>query len=435
MNRLVLIGNGFDLAHNLDTRYSDFLKDFWKNQILELNKLEFVEKWENEFISFERPSDKFFPENNLKLQLNEHFDSFSSFVQEISKKTINFKIKNKFLERISSLIDKNWVDIEEEYFKVMKEIFNSNKNNFLVSEEVYSIQKLNKEFDEIKNKLIGYLGNIMDNYNSENKERIRNRIGSHIYHPIRLNDLTPKKRQEIINEEFNSFKLYLKSKNENNKIKIESKLDLESIYYKIKDKNDLFENFNKLLTEEFNHYYIDLIPQKTLLLSFNYTYLEEEYKNPAKFSDPTFKSISSCDVIHIHGNIDKGNDTIIFGYGDEKDSDFLNIENLNDNKYLENLKTYRYKIENNYDRLIEFLEESEFQTFIMGHSCGISDRTLLSLIFEHSNCISIKPYYYVKDDDTDNYLELYQNISRIFSENKGMLKERVINKQYCQTIK
>ena len=28
---LIIIGNGFDLAHNLNTRYSDFMEYLWKN--------------------------------------------------------------------------------------------------------------------------------------------------------------------------------------------------------------------------------------------------------------------------------------------------------------------------------------------------------------------------------------------------------------------
>ena len=31
MNRLFIIGNGFDLAHGLPTSYRDFINDFWKN--------------------------------------------------------------------------------------------------------------------------------------------------------------------------------------------------------------------------------------------------------------------------------------------------------------------------------------------------------------------------------------------------------------------
>lgn len=31
MNRIILIGNGFDLAHNLPTRYEDFINWYWDN--------------------------------------------------------------------------------------------------------------------------------------------------------------------------------------------------------------------------------------------------------------------------------------------------------------------------------------------------------------------------------------------------------------------
>jgi len=33
MNRLILIGNGFDLAHNMKTSYGDFVKDYLYNAI------------------------------------------------------------------------------------------------------------------------------------------------------------------------------------------------------------------------------------------------------------------------------------------------------------------------------------------------------------------------------------------------------------------
>jgi len=33
MNRIVLIGNGFDLAHNLKTRYEDFINWYWDYRV------------------------------------------------------------------------------------------------------------------------------------------------------------------------------------------------------------------------------------------------------------------------------------------------------------------------------------------------------------------------------------------------------------------
>ena len=93
----------------------------------------------------------------------------------------------------------------------------------------------------------------------------------------------------------------------------------------------------------------------------------------------------------------------------------------------------RYLEADNYRKMLEFVESGPFQVCIMGHSCGNSDRTLLNTIFEHKNCISIKPFYYEKKDGTDNYLELVQNISRNFNDMK-LMRDRVVNKTYCQSL-
>ncbi|MBK6364090.1 MAG: hypothetical protein IPF52_11590 [Saprospiraceae bacterium] len=53
------------------------------------------------------------------------------------------------------------------------------------------------------------------------------------------------------------------------------------------------------------------------------------------------------------------------------------------------IKSFDYFKTDNYSKLLAFLE-SEFDVYIMGHSCGLSDRTLLSTIFEHENCRKIK---------------------------------------------
>ena len=69
----------------------------------------------------------------------------------------------------------------------------------------------------------------------------------------------------------------------------------------------------------------------------------------------------------------------------------------------------------------------------MGHSCGNSDRTLLNTLFEHKNCVSIKPYNYQKDDGSDNYLEIAQNICRNFTDMK-LMRDRVVNKMFCEPL-
>ena len=36
MNRIILIGNGFDLAHGLKTSYKNFLDDYWQKWYMRL---------------------------------------------------------------------------------------------------------------------------------------------------------------------------------------------------------------------------------------------------------------------------------------------------------------------------------------------------------------------------------------------------------------
>ena len=80
--------------------------------------------------------------------------------------------------------------------------------------------------------------------------------------------------------------------------------------------------------------------------------------------------------------------------------------------------------------MLSFIESEPYQILIMGHSCGNSDRTLLNTLFEHKNCVSIKPYY---RKDKDNYIELVQNISRNFTDMK-LMRDRVVNKTYCEPL-
>ena len=137
---------------------------------------------------------------------------------------------------------------------------------------------------------------------------------------------------------------------------------------------------------------------------------------------------------YIHGELKNAtHNKINFGFGDEMDDDYKRIENLDDNEYLKNFKSFQYLQNSNYKKLLDFIDGNKFQVIIMGHSCGLSDRTLLNTIFEHINCRSIKVFYHRKDDGSDNYTELIQNISRHFKDKK-MMREKIVNKTLCQPL-
>ena len=83
--------------------------------------------------------------------------------------------------------------------------------------------------------------------------------------------------------------------------------------------------------------------------------------------------------------------------------------------------------------MLRYIDNDKFQVFIIGHSCGLSDRTLLNTIFEHNNCRSIKVFYHQKENGTDNYTEIIQNISRHFNKKK-LMREKIVNKTLCQHL-
>ena len=362
MNRIVLIGNGFDLAHGLKTKYEHFIDWYWERRVDN-----FVGNTTNisqdPLCKFEilDPSDCW---NIFAFHLPRVFHRIpgKDVIQSITKDTERFKSKfyTLFDRIIKSIETKRWVDIENEYYSL------------LAQQTLPLIGNMQKLDPKILNFQLDYLKTILIDYlKMEEKKEVDviPSIKDKIYRPI--------ERREIAVANLN--------------------------YSGNRDPKGI-------------------IPNNIMLLNFNYTKTEQQY----------IGSDSKVQVNHIHGCLDDAN-SVIFGYGDELDSDFEKLKNLNDNECLRNMKSIRYLEADNYRKMLEFIESGPFQVCIMGHSCGNSDRTLLNTLFEHRFCISVKPYFYKKDEETDNYLELVQNISRNFTDMK-LMRDRVVNKTYCEPL-
>ncbi len=180
---------------------------------------------------------------------------------------------------------------------------------------------------------------------------------------------------------------------------------------------------DKINKGAFNDY---LRPRRTLLLSFNYTHTANNLYGEAE-------ERSDFEIIQIHGELDNLSNPMIFGYGDEMDEGYKKIVSFNKNDYLTNVKSIRYLETGHYRNLLSFIDSATYQIFVMGHSCGNSDRTLLNTLFEHKNCLSIKPFFHQKDDGTDDYINTIQNISRNFKD-ATMMRDRVVNKTLCEPM-
>lgn len=373
MNRLVIIGNGFDIAHGLKTSYMDFINWYWEERVKSffhndttvsedcLCKLTIIGE---EFSSWKR----FAHDNNY---FNKDQFSSNEVIGKIRKNPDMFSFEcSKFFETILQSIEtKGWVDIENDYYQLLKK---GAKKSYYSN----TIKELNMQLNYLKNKLVEYLSS--------------------------LNDISKKDElDKAIHENFNLWDLSTK----------DEKRAIGNLGIMITDINQIHSE---------RRYRDNLTPRNIMLLSFNYT------ATVTKYSRPIDK------INYIHGNLDNP-EKIIFGYGDELDKDYQELLDRNDNELLNYAKSVKYLETRNYRNLLEFLNSGLFQVVILGHSCGNSDRTLLNTVFEHQNCVSIKPYYHKWDDRRDNYLDIVQNICRNFTDMK-LFRDRVVNKEQCKTI-
>lgn len=402
MNRLVLIGNGFDLAHGLKTKYEDFINWYWEQRVSEFSKAGNISKdclctfeieqpytwygFYGQIISpFSKPKGKDIIESILNGQYGVKMKhSFSPFFQSI----------------IKSIETKGWVDIENEYYHLLT-------NYAITDPSQEELIKLNIQLQYIQDLLAKYLNEVSLHEINPVKSLLKR-----IYAPI--------KSQDISVESSIEFREYIDSCKSQS---IDVWRQKQTRYNLNEISINRVEQYVKTSDSAYSPEYPDLfmLPNWILFVNFNYTNTVDFYLR---------HDVSS--QIHIHGDLENPQN-IIFGYGDEMDKNFTQLQNLNDNECLRKIKSIKYLESDNYRNILGFIQSAPYQIYIMGHSCGNSDRTLLNTLFEHKNCISIKPYFYQKDDGTDNYLDIVQNISRNFTDMK-LMRDRVVNRSYCETI-
>jgi Bacteriophage abortive infection AbiH len=364
MNRLIIIGNGFDLAHGLKTRYSDFMLDYLK-KILKDNPFrrggyygvgepilgdDFINLYAKREIPYFEP---FSYENEVDL---------SSLLAEFGRRSIKIGSPLVFVNQlIYSMSINNWVDVENEYFLRLRE------NNLVNNRD--EIIKLNESFSILRTKFLDYLFSV-------------------------------KTEVDKTHRAFNQYR---------------------DIMY-----GTVFRSVNE-------HLHTTPIVGNVLMLNFNYTNTVDIYIQEA------WKLGCFAEEIQIHGELDAVDNPVIFGYGDDHHEDYHKMENHNEREYMINMKSMHYSKTNNYELLLHFLNtgnlpkrESKyrdieaFQVLVLGHSCGLSDRTMLKTIFEHPNCKEIHLAYHGNEED-----HFYKTIevSRHFSDKAEMRRKlKSINK-------
>lgn len=395
MNKLVIVGNGFDLAHNYQTKYSDFVKWIWLNlknnfedpsfdRLLKVNsklrsiykKLKNSEDDVNSFITFKSLLSKIVEREGC--------------LHDLENVSCNVEFENIFFQILSEEDpEANWSDIESLFYKILIEI-SQNQNQYYKD-----ITHLNYDMTYIRTLFEKYL------------------------------------KEKIPNEEYNNphfLGSILKYESENLKEGVRKNYLNEFPF----DCYELLYEFDENLLKLEIGSQVDWLPQ-TLILDFNYTHTISNYLESITTSKFPFGIIEH---IKIHGELNNNKNPINLGFGDEMDINYKELENKNDNKYLKFIKSFMYTNNSNYRKFLNWINANNFQVLILGHSCGLSDRILLNTIFEHENCKSIKVFYYQYESEgkiNDDFTERIQNISRHFNDKK-LMRSKLVDKQLCKPL-
>lgn len=308
MKNLIILGNGFDLAHDLKTGYGDFIHHIFDQHIKDRTTY---------------PDLLNLPTSYLSLNM------LLTFMKTMHVGTNT--LKSPFLLNLLKMKADtgNWADIESVYFEMLNE-----KN--------CSPKELNADFENLKNALQEY-----------------------------LQEQQPKATENLVYRQ-------------------------------------VFEN-------------LTIHSDKTLVLSFNYTDTFERLYLP---------HLQNSEVRYIHGKLFDPMNPIIFGYA-ANDEEINALIDKGENAYLKNIKRHCYKRTSNERIVKEFLGEkvvgnkkSKVNVYVLGHSCSLSDKLILSEIMNHDNVESISIMYY---ETADAYFDSHINLYRIMRNNVNY--DKIVNFQ------
>jgi hypothetical protein len=338
MNKLLLIGNGFDLAHGLKTSYNDFLLWYYKQLWEEYRN---TKKLDNQlYKSYGSPS-------LMTLPSIEKIEDFSEFLKLNSMEdACKSELKNE-VEKM--YYDRKWVNIEWVYYQILLKYAN----------------KLQREGPLVRTSVLN------------NVSKLNNDLH---YMALKLSE-------------------YLKT---------ESKR-------KVQKKNDLAFHLGKIAAGNQG--------DSVMCINFNYTSTIFSYARELNIS-----AMNNEYVVNIHGKLEDESNPIIFGYGDEMDQYYQQLENMNENIFLDHVKSFWYFKTENYRKIMRFCDSEDFKVYILGHSCGLSDRVLLNQLFEHDKCQRIQIFYYQRSDGSNDFFEKTQEISRHFKpQKKADMRKKIVS--------
>jgi hypothetical protein len=350
-NRIVIIGNGFDLALGLKTKFSDFLVWDFKRAIENYSRT-----YENDvFWRMKLNSPGLGQALNSRIGKIRALDEMQK-IMDACENVLKFSRSNEVERIVLRMVEQGWVDLEMLYYDLL---IDAHQRELLES-------KLDRKYEQMLKvqHLMSYLTKWIEEYIFE----VQNSFS--------------------LNQNHFSMRDFLIGLTKTAKADLHGKI---------------------------------MVPNNTLLLNFNYTNTLERILN---FGQRTEDLENSGVVLvnHIHGQVKDESNQIIFGYGNDSGLDYEKLESENYHELLQHMKSVRYTLSKNYHNLLNFLFERSFDVCVVGHSAGLSDSTLFSTIFNHSNCRAVHLFH---RGSKDSFLRLSISASRHFK-NKSIYRERMM---------
>lgn len=384
--RILILGNGFDLAHNLPTKYSDFLKfckivkSFFDNnndifgyieyicahkedsesEIVKSNKtIEFKEQFITKLNGEGFKNTKII-EDDFDIEMNKFYQGEEdNFYLSNIYEYIRFNIWFDYLEYLytnSMMKGENWIDFETEICYVIKEI---DQMNLSLTDEW---KVLSKNIDNLMSDKLFHFAILFDN-KFDNPQ-----------------DISKRRRQFTMREFIN--KLYS---------------DLERLICALELYLSDFVEKIEIEIEKLNPEIERINPD--YIINFNYTHTyEKNYEKIVKETNEKNKENSK--VYHIHGeaklNRDKNNDSnIVLGideyWSDEEKDKHTNFtifkkfaqriqKKTGDNiyRYLEEIKGIGSNINRNINMSDDENNNYVSEVYVFGHSLDITDKDIIS---------------------------------------------------------
>lgn len=374
MNILV-IGNGFDLAHDLPTKYEDFMNFIKVFKYLKNNSQDYIKKMSE----FKKLS------SNIKDYLLSEsvfvFTNHSDIIKEFDK-YVHTNIWIKWFNNTPYLQGKGWIDFEYEISRIIKSL------DFLLEHNNKILRNFNKEVtDNTKYQLASQFLNKIKNdgvIDHNKKFKIEN------FHGQVAMDIIDELHIEL-NNLIRCLEIYLEE--------FVGKIDIKK---RLKDIEELTE--------------IDKI------ISFNYTNTYEKIYDYDK----------KCEYDYIHGKLDISKEieknNMVLGIdeyleGVEKDYkvDFIKFKKYFQRLYKQTGCLYKIWLEKkkSLQGNAEINRDGQYinKLYIYGHSLDITDKDILKELINFTGT-QTTIYYYDKDD----YARKITNMVRIIGQDD--LKEK-----------